>query len=48
MLFSPVPLHIPDGFLTLAISLIFWGLTVVAVGMAISKTNKTSAKSRPR
>ncbi|MDX9990941.1 MAG: energy-coupling factor ABC transporter permease [Anaerolineales bacterium] len=41
MLFSPVPLHIPDGFLTLAISLIFWGLTVVAVGMAISKTNKT-------
>jgi cobalt/nickel transport system permease protein len=41
MFFSPAPLHIPDGFLTLAISLIFWALTIVAVGMAISKTNKT-------
>lgn len=40
MLFSPAPLHIPDGFLTLIISLIFWVLTIVAVGMAISKTNK--------
>ncbi len=41
MLFSPAPLHIPDGFLSLIISLFFWVITVVAVGMAISKTNKT-------
>jgi cobalt/nickel transport system permease protein len=40
MLFAPVPLHIPDGFLNLVISLIFWALTVAAVAMAISKTNK--------
>jgi cobalt/nickel transport system permease protein len=40
MLFAPAPLHIPDGFLTLTISLIFWALTVVSVGLAISKTNK--------
>lgn len=40
MLFSPAPLHIPDGFLTLLISLIFWALTAAAVAMAISKTNK--------
>lgn len=41
MLYSPVPLHIPDGFLTLVISLIFWALTIVTVGIAISKTNKS-------
>ena len=41
MLFAPAPLHIPDGFLNLVISLIFWVLTVVSVGLAISKTNKS-------
>lgn len=41
MLFSPAPLHIPDGFLTLVISLIFWAITIVTVGIAISKTNKS-------
>jgi cobalt/nickel transport system permease protein len=41
MLYSPAPLHIPDGFLNLVISLIFWAITIVAVGMAISKTNKS-------
>lgn len=40
MLLAPAPLHIPDGFLNLVISLIFWALTAAAVGMAISKTNK--------
>jgi cobalt/nickel transport system permease protein len=41
MLYSPAPLHIPDGFLTLIISLIFWTITIVTVGIAISKTNKS-------
>lgn len=41
MNFSPIPLHIPDGFLTLVISIIFWAITAVSVGIAISKTNKT-------
>ena len=41
MLFSPTPLHIPDGFLTLTISLIFWAITVATVWIAISKTNKS-------
>jgi len=41
MLFSPTPLHIPDGFLTLVISLIFWAITIITVGIAISKTNKS-------
>jgi cobalt/nickel transport system permease protein len=41
MLYSPAPLHIPDGFLSLVIALIFWGITIVTVGIAISKTNKS-------
>ena len=41
MSYSPAPLHIPDGFLSLAISLIFWAITIVTVGIAISKTNKS-------
>jgi cobalt/nickel transport system permease protein len=41
MLYSPAPLHIPDGFLSLIIALIFWGITIVTVGIAISKTNKS-------
>lgn len=41
MFYSPAPLHIPDGFLTLAISLIFWAITIVTVGIAISKTNRS-------
>lgn len=40
MLFAPPSLHIPDGFLSFIISLIFWVLTVISVGLAISKTNK--------
>ena len=41
MLFSPLALHIPDGFLNLVISIIFWIATLVMVGLAIVKTNKT-------
>jgi cobalt/nickel transport system permease protein len=41
MLYSPAPLHIPDGFLSLVIALIFWGFTIITVGIAISKTNKS-------
>jgi cobalt/nickel transport system permease protein len=39
MLFSPVAMHIPDGFLNLAVSLVFWLLTAVMVGLAIARTN---------
>lgn len=41
MLFSPKPLHIPDGFLNITVSLVFWVITMILVGLAISKTNKT-------
>jgi len=33
-------MHIPDGFLSLVISIICWGITASVVGLAISKTNK--------
>jgi len=41
MLFSPVALHIPDGFLNIVVSVIFWIATIVMVGLAVSKTNKS-------
>jgi len=41
MLSSPAPLHIPDGFLTLIMSLVFWAATIIMVGLAVSRTNKS-------
>ncbi len=40
MHYSPAPLHIPDGFLSLVVSLICWALTAVTLAMAVSRTNK--------
>ncbi|MBK7455502.1 MAG: energy-coupling factor ABC transporter permease [Anaerolineales bacterium] len=41
MLYSPVPMHIPDNFLSIAVSLICWAITAVTLGVAISRTNKS-------
>ena len=41
MLYSPVPMHIPDNFLRIAVSLICWAITAVTLGIAISRTNKS-------
>lgn len=41
MLYSPAPMHIPDGFLSLVISIICWVVTIVLLGVAISRTNKS-------
>ena len=41
MLYSPAPLHIPDGFLNVAVSIICWVIAVITLGIAISKTNKS-------
>lgn len=40
MLYSPPALHIPDGFLSILISLICWAITAVIVGIAVSRTNQ--------
>jgi cobalt/nickel transport system permease protein len=34
-------MHIPDGFLSIVISLICWAITVAVLGVAISRTNKS-------
>ncbi|MGB2962489.1 MAG: energy-coupling factor ABC transporter permease [Anaerolineales bacterium] len=41
MLYSPTQLHIPDGFLSVVISLIFWLTAIIFIGLAISKTNQS-------
>lgn len=41
MLFSPAPLHIPDGFLNVAVSVVCWIITIVTLSLAVSKTNKS-------
>lgn len=41
MFYSPAPLHIPDGFLSLAVSILCWFITVLVIGTAISRTNKS-------
>lgn len=40
MHYAPAPLHIPDGFLNVTVSVICWIITIVVLGMAISRTNK--------
>lgn len=40
MHYSPVPLHIPDGFLSPVVSLICWAITVATLALAVSRTNK--------
>jgi cobalt/nickel transport system permease protein len=41
MHYSPAPLHIPDGFLNLVVSLVCWVITVIMLGIAVSRTNKS-------
>ena len=41
MHYSPTPLHIPDGFLTIVVSLVCWAITTIILSMAISRTNKS-------
>ncbi len=46
MHYAPAPLHIPDGFLNLVISLVFWALTVLFVGLALARTNRALGEKR--
>jgi cobalt/nickel transport system permease protein len=41
MHYSPAPLHIPDGFLSLIVSLISWAIASVVLATAVSRTNKS-------
>lgn len=41
MHYSPAPLHIPDGFLNVTVSVVCWVISIILIGMAVSKTNKS-------
>ena len=41
MHYAPAPLHIPDNFLSVLISAICWGITIITLYFAISKTNQS-------
>lgn len=40
MLYSPAPLHIPDGFLSVPVSLILWTVSIAVIGYSIRRVNK--------
>lgn len=40
MLLSPTPMHIPDGFLSLAVSILCWLITIATVGVAVVQANR--------
>src|SRR5574338_722465 len=41
MYYAPPQLHIPDGFLSILISLFCWGMTALVLAVAISRSNKS-------
>lgn len=41
MLLSQQPMHIPDGFLSVIVSVVFWVISIIIVGIALRKTNQT-------
>ncbi len=40
MLFSPQPMHIPDGFLSLPVSLALWLLSIAFIGVALRRAER--------
>ncbi len=41
MLYSPKPMHIPDGFLSFTVSILCWIITAFTLSVAISRSNKS-------
>ena len=41
MHFSPERLHIPDGFLSFAVSIVCWMITAITISLAVSRSNKS-------
>jgi len=37
---SSHPMHIPDGFLSILISIVFWIISLIVIGVALKKTDK--------
>jgi len=40
MYYAPEPMHIPDGFLSILVSVVLWGVTVPVVAYAIRRVSK--------
>ena len=40
MLYSPQPMHIPDGFLSVLVSIILWILSIIAIGYALRRVGQ--------
>ncbi|CAG0950228.1 putative fused nickel transport protein LarMN [Anaerolineales bacterium] len=40
MLYSPQPMHIPDGFLSVLVSVILWIFSIVVIGYALRRVGK--------
>jgi len=39
-IFSPQPMHIPDGFLSVLVSILFWCISLIIIGLSLRKTGK--------
>src|SRR5512133_3082135 len=46
MHYSPPHMHIPDGFLTLAVSILCWVITISILAVAVRKTNQALGEKR--
>ena len=46
MHYTPAQLHIPDGFLSLIVSLVSWAISAVILSLAVSRTNKSLGESQ--
>ncbi len=40
MMYSPQPMHIPDGFLSVLVSIILWVLSIIAIGYALRRVGQ--------
>ena len=40
MLFSPKAMHIPDGFLSGAVLVVCWGISLIVIGYAFSRVKR--------
>jgi cobalt/nickel transport system permease protein len=38
---TPFDLHAPDGFLSLPVALLMWAITIVVLGISVSRANRT-------
>ncbi|MBT7783066.1 MAG: energy-coupling factor ABC transporter permease, partial [Anaerolineae bacterium] len=47
MHFSPAPLHIPDGFLSIIVSVISWAITIAILSVAVKHTENLDEKQVP-